>query len=103
MTHFDCTIERRDGAVLVTPFGDVDRDTAPQLREALSSAVGELGTVRVDVELRHVTFMDSSGIGALLAGHRLATGAGATLRVHNPAPAVRTVLELTNVWQLLGA
>ena len=103
MTHLDCTIERRDGAVLVTPFGDVDRDTAPQLREALSSAVGEGGTGRVDVDLRHVTFMDSSGIGALLAGHRLAVGAGTTLRVRNPTPAVRTVLDVTNVWQLLGS
>ena len=103
MTDFDCTIERLDGAVVVTPFGDVDRDTAPQLREALTSAVGEHGAGRVDVELRHVTFMDSSGIGALLAGHRLASSAGGTLRVRNPTPAVRTVLDLTNLWQLLGA
>jgi anti-sigma B factor antagonist len=103
MTDFDCTIERQDGAVLVTPFGDVDRDTAPQLRQALTSAIGEQGAGRVDVELRHVTVMDSSGIGALLAGHRLAAGAGGTLRIRNPTPAVRTVLDLTNVWQLLGA
>ena len=103
MTDFDCTIERHDGAVLVTPFGDVDQDTAPRLRAALTSTIEEHGAVRVDVELRHVTFMDSSGIGALLAGHRLAARAGGTLRVHNPTPAVRTVLDLTNVWQLLGA
>jgi anti-sigma B factor antagonist len=101
--HFDCTIDRRDNAVLVTPFGEIDRDTAPGLRRRLTEAVGLAGAGLVDVDLRHVTFMDSSGIGALLAAHRLAGDSGAALRVRDPSPSVRTVLELTNVWNLLAA
>jgi len=103
MMHFDCTSERLGDAVVVTPYGDLDRDTAPRLRAALTEAVDEAGADRVEVELRHVTFMDSSGIGALLAGHRLAEGAGISLRVRGPSPAVRTVLEVTGVWGLLGS
>jgi anti-anti-sigma factor len=102
MMHFDCTRERLDDVVVVTPFGEVDRDTAPQLRRELAEAVSQAGAGRVEVELRHVTFMDSSGVGALLAGHRLAGSAGTRLRVRSPTPAVRTVLDITNVWQLLG-
>ncbi len=101
--HFDCTIDRRDNAVLVTPFGEIDRDTAPGLRRRLTEAVGLAGAGLVDVDLRHVMFMDSSGIGALLAAHRLAGESGAALRIRDPSPSVRTVLELTNVWDLLGA
>jgi anti-sigma B factor antagonist len=101
--HFDCTTERQGDTVLVTPFGDVDRDTAPRLREMLTAAVDQAGTGPVRVDLRHVTFLDSSGISALLAGHRKATATGTTLRVHDPTPAVRTVLDVTNVWGLLGA
>ena len=100
--YFHCTREQQDDAVLLTPFGDVDRDTAPQLREALGAAVSEADH-RVEVDLQHVTFMDSSGIGALLYGHRLAAGAGVTLQVQGATPAVRTVLEVTNVSRLLGA
>ena len=101
--HFDCTIDRRAGAVLVTPFGEIDRDTAPHLRQRLAEAVALAGTGLVDVDLRHVMFLDSSGIGALLAAHRLAGDSGAALRIRDPSPTVRTVLELTNVWDLLGA
>ncbi len=101
--HIDCTIEQRDEVVVVTPFGEVDRDTAPQLRARLSEAVRLAGAGVVDVDLRHVTFLDSSGIGALLAGHRLAGDHGARLQVRDPSPSVRTVLEVTNVWRLLGA
>ena len=87
--HIDCTIEQRDDVVVMTPFGEVDRDTAPELRARLSEAVGLAGTGIVDVDLRHVTFMDSSGIGALLAGHRLAGDHGARLQVHSPRQASR--------------
>lgn len=101
--HFHCTVERLADAVRVTPSGEVDRDTAPDLRRRLTEAVGLAGSGVVDVDLAQVTFMDSSGIGALIAGHRLATTTGATLRVRDAGPAVRTVLELTNVWDLLHA
>ena len=101
--HFDCTVAQRPDAVLVTPSGEVDRDTAGVLRKRLFEAVGLAGSGHVDVDLSGVTFMDSSGIGALLAAHRIAADAGATLRVRDAGPPVRTVLELTNVWQLLRA
>ena len=101
--HFDCTVERRADAVLVTPCGEIDRDTEPRLRACLTEAVGLAAGGRVDVDLSGVTFMDSSGIGALLTAHRLAGDNGTTLRVRDAGPPVRTVLELTNVWQLLHA
>jgi anti-anti-sigma factor len=100
--QFHCSSEILDDAVVVTPFGEVDRDTAPELRHVLEKAVLQAGTGPVEVDLRHVTFMDSSGIGALVAGHRLAGTIGATLRARNPAPSVRRVLDVTNVWRLLA-
>ena len=101
--HFDCTVEQRADGVLVAPSGEVDRDTAAGLRERLIEAVGLAGQGQVDVDLARVTFMDSSGIGALLAAYRAAGDAGATLRIRDAGPGVRTVLELTNVWELLRA
>src|SRR3712207_5966990 len=99
--HFDCTVERRENAVLVTPSGEIDRDTAPGLRARLTEAIDLAGPGRVDVDLAGVTFMDSSGIGALLAAHRLAGHTETTFGIRDAGPPVRTVLELTNVWELL--
>jgi anti-anti-sigma factor len=99
--HFDCTSERRGDAVVVTPSGEIDRDTAARLQDALERAVRSVDGGRVEVDLGRVTFLDSSGIGALLSAHRLAGTTGATLRVRDAVPAVRTVLDITNVWDLL--
>ena len=101
--QFHCTRERLGDVTVVTPFGDVDQDTAPDLLRALTTAIDEAGPNAVEVDMRHVTFMDSSGVGALLAANRLAGASGATVRVRNPVPAVRMVLDITNVWQLLGS
>jgi anti-anti-sigma factor len=101
--QFDCTRERVGDVLVVTPFGDVDQDSAPDLLRALTAAIDEAGRNVVEVEMRHVAFLDSSGVGALLAANRLAGSSGATLRVRNPVPAVRMVLDITNVWQLLGS
>jgi anti-anti-sigma factor len=100
--HLDCTIERLGNAVVVTPFGDIDRDTAQQLRDQLTAAVGQAGADGVLVDLRHVTFLDSSGVGALLFGRRTAERTGLPFRVSEPTPSVRKVLEITNVWTLLS-
>jgi anti-sigma B factor antagonist len=98
---FDCTSETLPGAVVVTPSGEIDRDTAPQLREILERAVRQVPGGLVEVEMGDVTFMDSSGIGALLAGHRLGGSIGATVRIRHCTRPVRSVLEMTNVWHLL--
>jgi anti-anti-sigma factor len=103
MMHFNCTIEQRPDTVLVHPSGEVDRDTAPDLRRCLTEAIHLAGARTVEVDLALVTFMDSSGIGALLAGHRLARDTDVPFRIRDAGPAVRTVLELTNVWDLLRA
>jgi anti-sigma B factor antagonist len=100
--HFNCISERVGEAVVVTPTGEIDRDTAPQLQDALEEAVRSAGGGRVEVDLRHVGFLDSSGVGALLSAYRLAGMTGATLQIRDPVPAVRTVLDITNVWNLLS-
>jgi anti-sigma B factor antagonist len=50
---------------VVAPRGEVDAVTAPQLGRRLLGLADE-GKTRVVVDLSHVTFMDSTGIGVLL-------------------------------------
>jgi anti-anti-sigma factor len=73
-------------------FGELDLSTAPELDRALSAADGD-----IVIDLRGVEFIDSSGIHALLRACR----ARPRLRVENPTPAARRVLDLVGVTKLL--
>ncbi|MEW2162823.1 STAS domain-containing protein [Streptomyces sp. NPDC007084] len=85
-----------DGIVLVGVAGELDVETAPELRGRLADQI-RAGRPHLLLDLSAVPFMDSSGINALLKAHEEAGLAGGSLCLVSPAPVVRRVLDLTGV------
>ena len=77
--------------------------THPPVGGLLSSLVGPPGSLVV-VDLYELTFMDSSGLGAIHAARRMAIKDGGNLVVCRPSPMVHRVLEITglDMWAGLG-
>ncbi|MFD7703747.1 STAS domain-containing protein [Streptomyces caelestis] len=88
-----------DGIRVLAVVGDIDHHTGDRLRSALE--VTGTKRPRIVIDLRRVAFMDSSGINVLIAAHQDVTQAGGWLRLAGPTPAVRRVLELVGVDQLI--
>lgn len=76
--------------------GEIDVALTDELTEAVTEA--ESAGFPVDVDARHVTFMDSSGI-ALLA--RLATRTPGRLTLIQPPDVVRFLLDVTRIGDLV--
>jgi anti-sigma B factor antagonist len=91
-----------DGVGVVTPRGRLNMVAARRLKELLSDLVTG-GTNRIVVDLAETTFLDSSGLGALIAGLKTARQAGGDLRVARPTEAVAVVFALTNMDKVLRA
>jgi len=93
---FEVTRERQDGAFVVRVKGEIDLSTHEHLGEELIRAAGEGGPVIVD--LSGCSFIDSSGIRALLLGSRAASENGdGPFAIAGATPAVERVLKLTRV------
>lgn len=90
------------GIGVVTPKGRLNMVSARRLKELLSELVSD-GTSRIVVDLAETTFLDSSGLGALIAGLKSARQAGGDLRIARPTPSVQTVFQLTNLDKVLRA
>lgn len=88
------------GAVAIRPEGRLNMVVAPRLRDQLHELVGS-GSARIVVDLSSTDFIDSSGLGALVSGLKVARQAGGDLRIAAPTPQVVTVLELTNLNRVL--
>ena len=73
---------------------------APTLRSAIDEAVTD-GRVRLVVDLTGTPFVDSSGLGALVAGLKRTRQAGGDLRIASAQEQVRMVLDLTNLDRIL--
>lgn len=91
---------RPDGIAVVVPQGRLNMVAARQVKELLATLVSE-GSSRIVVDLERTTFLDSSGLGALIGGLKSARQAGGDLRIARPTPEVMTVFTLTNMDKVL--
>ncbi len=69
---FDVGITQVAGRTVVSVAGELDVFTSPQLRQVLFDPV-LCGGSRIVIDLDDVTFMDSTGIGTLVAARRWLT------------------------------
>lgn len=67
--QLEIDVEARGGHTIVVPRGEVDLATNNQLREVINDLV-VAGDVDLVVDLTEVSFLDSTGLGALIGARR---------------------------------
>ncbi len=88
-----------DGASIVVVSGELDVGSAPTLlRYLLELMTGPVETITLD--LHDLSFIDSSGLKALIAARADAEAAGIALALRDIAAQPRRVLELTGLDEL---
>jgi anti-anti-sigma factor len=92
------TIDRGDGRTVVTAHGEIDLETSPELSAVLNGldAPGD-----VDLDLGGVTYIDSTGLRALLTARDAAIEGGGSLRVSSTSSIVARLIEITGCGELL--
>jgi anti-anti-sigma factor len=88
----------RDGSLVVAADGEIDLDTSPALARAIQS--GLEGHRRLVIDLRSVTFIDSTGIALLLKTYEEARGLGLDICIE-PSAIVRRALGIAGVDRVL--
>jgi anti-sigma B factor antagonist len=84
---------------VVTVSGELDLLSAPTLTERLEG----LGPVTaLELDLSDLSFVDSSGLNALLAARRRLDEAGGTLRVTKASDVALRLFDVAGVRELLG-
>ena len=88
--------EQRGDIVVLAVSGDVDLQSAPQLSTALTAAeTARRGDLVID--LTEVTFLDSSGLGAIVTAHHAVTAAGHAVKLVCTDPRIGKIIRLTRL------
>lgn len=85
-----------DGGLLVTGLTELAASNAGRVRDGIRAALPP-GCRRLDLDLSQTRFVDSSGLGTLIALHKTLRSNGGELRVLYPTPGVIQILELTRL------
>ena len=86
---------------LLTLSGEIDYETAQDLRTAVTSALaGRVDTLVIN--LAGVVFLDSTGIGTLVVAKRICHGMGVTVHLRQPSPFIVQLFSVLGVTDILG-
>ena len=91
-----------DGVATVTVRGEIDFSNAEELAHRLCAAITDWSPAAVRVDLAGASFIDSTGLGALIEGYQAAETAGARYIVVNPTDSFRRVLTVTGLSEFFG-
>ncbi|MFJ9844817.1 STAS domain-containing protein [Kitasatospora sp. NPDC101155] len=85
--------------ILLTLLGELDHDSADDLRSALDDALRPPGTVLV-IDCAGLGFCDASGLNTLIRARARAAAQGSRIDLARPRPLVRWMLQRTGTTQL---
>ena len=91
----ECVSETLGDWVVVRLRGEVDLSWSQQVRRAILNALGATG--KVGVELSEVSYIDSSGIAALVEGLQNARSKGQKFGLVGVSKSVMAVLQLARL------
>lgn len=90
-------IQNKDAqTTVVTGLLELVAANAAQVRDEIRTAL-PASTLNLDLDLSALTFLDSSGLGALISLHKTLRSRNGTVRLLKPAPNVLQILELTRL------
>ncbi len=89
--------------VEIAPAGEMDVDTAHEVKDAISAVLAVHRPTRIELDMHQVTFLDSVGISAMVASFQLASVSGVRLVVVRPSRFVHRQLWITGLLGLFGA
>ena len=92
-----------DGTRAVVVAGELDQATLPELQRALDEVI-DAGSGNVLIDLSDCSFIDSSGLAALVSSRERMTGAGDArgFAICCGSPQVQRLLEITGLDKAMG-
>jgi anti-sigma B factor antagonist len=96
-------MEQRNGSIVrISLRGELDIATVGEVHDTIIAALAHDAPSAIVLDMRLVTFIDSTAIGQLVTCHRAAAVCGATLTLENLSPFPHRQLWATGLLGLFG-
>jgi anti-sigma B factor antagonist len=89
-----------DDTLRITELKELGAANSTTFRDQVRAALPEKLKI-MEIDLSLTAFIDSCGLGALIALHKTMCGRNGVVRLLNPTPPVQQILELTRMHRIL--
>ncbi|MBQ9086338.1 MAG: STAS domain-containing protein [Clostridia bacterium] len=94
-------VERRGGEVELILHGEIDHHCAVRVRTDMDRLLLEEHPRKAILDLSHIDFMDSSGLGLIMGRYALMQRLGGELTLRNPNPRIVKIFELAGLGRMV--
>ena len=92
----------RVGDVLeITLYGEIDHHNAVAIRGQIDDLLGEERPQKAVLDLSHIEFMDSSGLGLIMGRYALMERLGGELTVRDPHPRLVKIFQMAGLQRMV--
>ena len=96
------TIKREGETLRAALCGELDHHSAAQTRESLDRLIAQYRDTDLVLDLKNLSFMDSSGIGVILGRYRRMRNRGGRVRISVMSTYAARILKMAGILTLLG-
>ena len=93
--------KKQGNILIITLNGELDHNSAEEVRVKIDDRIDRDNIVNVILDFYGVTFMDSSGIGAVLGRYKKLSNKGGKLCVARPNKNVDRIFDLAGLYKII--
>ncbi|MFZ3170787.1 MAG: anti-sigma F factor antagonist [Carboxydocellales bacterium] len=95
-------VEQASNSLIARVTGELDMLVASDFRDQLEAALDKQSVPNLILNFTEVSFIDSSGLGAILGRYKRISQFGGVMAIVNPQPQVKRILELSGIMRIIN-
>jgi stage II sporulation protein AA (anti-sigma F factor antagonist) len=94
-------LEVKDQVLCIRLEGELDHHTAEELRTEVDEKIKKNSIKHIILNLKGLSFMDSSGLGVILGRYKLIKNSGGEMVVCAISPSVKRLFEMSGLFKII--
>lgn len=94
-------METVEDVLVVKLRGELDHHNAKSVRRKIDDEYYNNNLVNMVLDLRHLNFMDSSGVGLIMGRYKKCSEQGGELSIVNINPKIERILEISGLMKII--
>jgi len=82
-------------------FGELDHHSADQAKDELDSLIRRFNDINLVLDLKNLSFMDSSGLGVILGRYKKLKAKGGKMYIRNANSQIEKVFTVSGIYQII--
>lgn len=94
-------VKRQDDYITAYLFGELDHHSADEVKTRLDEIIKECNDLNLVLDLKNLSFMDSSGLGVILGRYKKLKANGSRMYLKNPNSQIEKVFNVSGIYNII--